>query len=98
MAIISVTRSAVDIIAADTDDNELVFADECVIDRPSQQALIEVLSGTIKFSVGKAINADTDIPALTVGQKLVVTLVSGTGKKNLHFKAANAAESFRVSI
>lgn len=91
MATITVSNIPELITAADANDNDLLFSSRSGITNPLV-VFIEIVSGTFKFNVGAV--ASLSSATYIAEDKVMITI--GPGVK-LNFKAANAAESFKIS-
>ena len=95
MASITITTNPTLVTSSDTKSTTIVF------DQPSlgsilaaiNTAYIEVVSGTFNFNVGGAASATNG--TYVGGDKLILTFGNG---KSIDFKAANAAETFKISF
>jgi hypothetical protein len=80
------------VTAPDANNFEIIFNNRAGVTDPFTVS-IEIVSGTWKFNVGKT--AADSSATYTADDKVLITLGSG---KNLNAKAANASETFKVSI
>lgn len=79
--------------APDTNEQEIAFSDAAVIPK-ELYAFIEVVSGTIQFAVGESITAAHR--AWPAGSKFTISFRHFN--RNIRYKAANAAETFVITI
>lgn len=98
MADITVTKNPVKVVAADTNENTVVFNDmglDKIMTKPQTMLFLEVTVGTFRFSAGKTIASSADEPTYTVGAKLAITV---SDSERLRFKAAAISDSFNIAF
>lgn len=82
------------ITAVDTSDHELKF-DASLFSSGPIELVIEVTTGTITFSKGKATSAQSAPYAAASNKSLVLTLDNGA--QGLFYKATTASDAFVIS-
>lgn len=94
-----VTTTTAIVTAADGADTELVFKTNQPFVGPTAYAQIKVLTGTFKFNVGASAN-NAACPSYTSADTvpLIAFEIGASSTKSLHFKAANAAETFNITV
>lgn len=95
LIIMNIATNPALVTATDSADTELVFTSgiKWASYPNGATAFIEIVSGSINFNVG----ADaTSGATYTDGQKLILTFFPNV--RNIHFKAATAAQTFKISI
>ncbi len=95
MATITAVANPVTVTAGDTNENVLVFHPNFIDNMNGiLTATVEIVSGTIKFNTaGQA--AANGASYTTAGTKFIVSFKNATG---ISFKAASAADQFKVSF
>ena len=98
MADIAVTRNPMKVVAADTNENILVF-DNVALQRmstkPQTLLFLEVKTGSFKFSAGLAISGAADEVLYSEGDKVAISV---TDADRLRFKATASSDVFNVSF
>lgn len=96
MANITVTKAPMKVVAADTNENILVFSDSSlqeIMTRPITELIIKVTVGSIVFSVNKAIAGSADEVTSVVDDKLFISI---TEASKLRFKATTIGDTFLI--
>lgn len=94
-----VTTATATVTSADSADTTLTFKHNAPVVGPTAYAQIKVLTGTFKFNVGASAN-NSACPSYTSADTvpLIAFEIGASSTKNLHFKAANAAETFNITV
>ena len=94
-----VTTTTAIVTAADGADTELVFKTNQPFVGPTAYAQIKVKTGTFQFNVGaSADNAACPLYTSSDTVPLIPFEIGASSDKNLHFHAANAAETFNITV
>jgi hypothetical protein len=94
-----ITTTTAIVTAADGADTTLVFKTNQPFVGPTAYAQIKVVSGTFQFNVGaSADNALCPLYTSSDDVPLIPFEIGINSAKNLHFHAANAAETFRITV
>jgi len=94
MATITATENPMSVVAADTNDNILMFEENELIGSPLATAFITVVTGTFKFNVG-GLATQANAASYTVGD--VVPPIPFKPGVGFHFKANAISDAFKVS-
>lgn len=94
-----VTTATATVTAADGADTTLTFKHFAPVIGPTAYAQIKVLTGSFQFNVGaSADNAACPIYTSADTVPLIAFEIGASSTKSLHFHAANAAETFNITV